>query len=76
LRQLNRKTKTQTCMRMLRSLENSLHGLKAMATTYKDDASCVSRLENLSEDVNDFLQTTRQATHSSSLSLSDERSVN
>lgn len=66
MRKLSLNSKTQTCLRMITSLEKSITGITSLKITYKDDASCTSKLECLIHEVEDFLATTRSVVDSSS----------
>ena len=65
LQKLNISTKNNTCTRMRESLKKSINGLHSLSTTYKEDASCTSRLENLIHEIQDFLSSTRDVARSS-----------
>lgn len=58
MKRINNSTQTKMCNRMMNSLKDSVAGLSALQITYKDDASCVTQLEILINEINDFLQTT------------------
>lgn len=70
LRRLATNSKQQTCLRMIESLEKSKRGMSALKVTYKDDASCTSKLDCLINEIQDFLATTRDVvSESNSLRL-------
>lgn len=66
MRKMSLNHKSQTCARMIASLQNSISGINSLKVTYKDDASCTSKLECLIHEIEDFLETTRALSTSSS----------
>jgi hypothetical protein len=58
--------KKNLCKRMLAALEQSIKGLMALKTTYKDDASSHSKLQCLILEIEDFLEATKQPDDSDS----------
>lgn len=66
MRKLALSSKHQICNRMITALEKSQDGLKSLKVTYKDDASCTSKLDCLLYEVQDFLTTTRVVCEQSS----------
>lgn len=69
MRKLALNSKHQVCHRMITSLDKSQEGIKALKVTYKDDASCTSKLDCLLDEIQDFLTTTRSVCEESSVLL-------
>ena len=69
MRRLALNSKNQICNRMVSSLDKSQEGIKALKVTYKDDASCTSKLDCLLNEIQDFLTTTRSVCEESSMVL-------
>ena len=64
LKRMTKETQHQHCSRMLTALEKSQCGLRALQITYKEDASCITQLNILLHEIEDFIATTRQVAQS------------
>lgn len=65
LKRINHSTQQQLCRRMLTALKDSMKGLSCLSITYKDDPSCLTSLNLLLAEINDFIQTTELLLQSS-----------
>jgi hypothetical protein len=65
MRTFSLNSKSQTCHRMMISLEDSVKGIESLKITYKDDASSTSKLDCLIYEIQDFLDTTRSFANTS-----------
>jgi hypothetical protein len=56
--QIQTRTQTQQCARVLQGLTDAIKGLENLQTTYRDDAATLCRIKNTINEITDFVGST------------------
>ena len=65
VKKMDLSTLKTSCFRMTKALNNAKDGLQALQMTYKDDATCLSSIVLMINEIDDYMHATRQVFDSS-----------